>query len=577
MVSISSVTPSKPPKILCNALHVLAFVYVFTLLLPTSAITTQPNTTFINIAAGAGLEFQHTDGKSEMRFFNEYLGAGGGFFDYNNDGHLDIYLVNGIPQTDESKHSQSSTPTNALYRNNGDGTFSNVTTSTGVGDTGYGVGAAVGDFDNDGDLDLYVTNYGPNAFYRNNGDGTFEEASENVGVANTQWGASCAFADVDNDGYLDLYIANYADYRIERDKRCVIRGVWQYCGPGTYPPDADVLYHNNGDGTYTDISNASGVSNVPAYHGLGVVFADYDNDGDQDLYVANDQDPNFLFRNRGDGTFDEVALSAGVGYSDMGKEEAGMGTAFGDYDNDGMLDLTVSNFQKETNTLYHNQGGEYFVDETITSGIGEVTFSYLGWGIAFFDYDNDGYKDIFVANGHVLDNVAEIDRSTTYPQQNLLFRNLGDGTFDDVTNQAGSGLALNKVSRGAAFGDYDNDGDIDILITNWNQTADLLRNEGGNQNNWVQFRAVGVKSNQSAIGARIKIASGGLAQYADVRCGGSYLSFSDLRVHFGLGKSQKVDLLEIRWPSGQIDSAGNLPVNRLYVATEGRGLTQYQE
>ena len=253
-----------------------------------------------------------------------------------------------------------------------------------------------------------------------------------------------------------------------------------------------------------------------------------------------------------------------------------MGTAFGDYDNDGLLDLTVSNFQNETNTLYHNQGGDFFADETITTGIGEVTYSYLGWGISFFDYDNDGHKDIFVANGHVLDNVVEVDRSTTYPQQNLLFRNLGDGTFADVTNQAGPGLAIRKVSRGAAFGDYDNDGDIDILISNWNQPVDLLRNEGGNLNNWVQFLAVGVKSNRSGIGARIKVSAGDLTQIAEVHCGGSYLSFSDLRVHFGLGKAEKVDLVEIRWPSGQIDTAENLAVNRQFVATEGHKLTHFQ-
>lgn len=576
MDSIHSAIPLNPIKLTYKTQSVFALLILYILFCPPDANPSQSDATFINIAADAGLDFEHTDGKSGMRLFNEYLGAGAGFFDYNNDGHLDIYLINGAPQTEQSKDRQPPNPTNALYHNNGDGTFSNVTISTGVGHTGYGVGGAAGDYDNDGDLDLYVTNFGPNTFYRNNGDGTFEDVSVIAGVANTQWGTSCAFADVDNDGFLDLYITNYADYAVERDKRCVIRGIWQYCGPGTYPPDSDVLYQNNGDGAFTDMSTKSGVLEVPAYHGLGVAFADYDNDGDQDLYVANDQDANFLFQNRGDGTFDEVALLSGVGYSDMGKEEAGMGTAFGDYDNDGLLDLTVSNFQNETNTLYHNQGGDFFADETITTGIAEVTYSYLGWGISFFDYDNDGYKDIFVANGHVLDNVVEVDRSTTYPQQNLLFRNLGDGTFADVTNQAGSGLALRKVSRGAAFGDYDNDGDIDILISNWNQPVDLLRNEGGNLNNWVQFRAVGIKSNRSGIGARIKVAAGGLTQFAEVQSGGSYLSFSDLRVHFGLGKAEKVDLVEIRWPSGQIDTTENLAVNRQFTAAEGHGFTHNQ-
>ncbi len=578
MASIRTATEQpKPPKLTYNTLPVFAFLLLSFLFGPSSANTTPSNVTFINSAADSGLDFEHTDGESGMRLFNEYLGAGGGFFDYNDDGHLDIYLINGIPQIDQSKDTQLPIPANTLYHNRGDGTFSDVTSLAGVGDAGYGVGCAVGDFDNDGDLDLYVTNFGPNTFYCNNGDGTFIEVSVNAGVASAQWGTSCAFADVDNDGFLDLYIANYAKYTVEKDKRCVIRGIWQYCGPGTYPPDSDIFYRNNGDGTFSDSSKKSAILNVPAYHGLGVAFGDYDNDGDQDLYVANDQVANFLFQNRGDGTFEEVALLSGVSYSDMGKEEAGMGTAFGDYDNDGLLDLTVSNFQNETNTLYHNQSGEFFADVTITAGIGEVTHGYLGWGISFFDYDNDGYKDIFVANGHVLDNVVKVDRSTTYPQQNLLFRNLRDGTFADVTNQTGPGLALQKVSRGAAFGDYDNDGDIDILISNWNQSADLLRNEGGNLNNWVQFRVVGVRSNRSGIGARIKVVAGELTQYAEVQSGGSYLSFSDLRVHFGLDKSEKIDLLEIRWPSGQIDSARNLPVNQQFLVTEGHGLTHCQE
>lgn len=532
------------------------------------AFTAFADVTFVNVAASSGLNFQHTDGKSGKRLFNEFLASGGGFFDYDNDGDLDIYFVNGTVQVGGGQPQ-----TNALYRNNGDGTFTDVTQSANVGDTGYGVGGTVGDYDNDGDLDLYVTNFGPNVLYRNNGDGTFTDVSVKAKVANSQWGTSCAFADVDNDGFLDLYIANYADYAIEKDKRCEVRGIWQYCGPRAYPPDTDVFYRNNGDGTFVDLSEKSGFLSVPAYHSLGVVFSDYDDDGDQDLYVANDQDPNFLFQNHGDGTFEEVALLSGVSYSDMGKEEAGMGTTFGDYDNDGRLDLTVSNFQKETNTLYHNEGDGFFADVTITAGIGEVTYGYLGWGIAFFDFDNDGYKDIFVANGHVLDNITEIDRSATYPQKNLLFRNLGNGTFEDVTDGAGAGLALSKVSRAAAFGDYDNDGDIDILVTNWNQPADLLRNDGGNQNHWVQIHAIGTESNRSGIGARIKVVSGDLTQYEEIKSGGSYLAFSDLRVHFGIGKAERVDRVEIHWPSGQVDRAANLPINQRLVAIEGKGIS----
>jgi len=544
----------------CLALHLLIFTV--------SVTASQSKVSFIAVTR-SGIDFKHTDGKSGKRLFNEFLGSGGGFFDYDDDGYLDIYLVNGRPQIEPFGKNSS---TNLLYRNNGDGTFSDVTELTGTGNTGYGTGCAVGDYDNDGDLDLYIANFGPNVLYQNSGKGTFTDVSTKSGAANSQWGTSCAFADVDNDGNLDLYITNYADYTVENDKKCYIRGIWQYCGPRSYPPDTDVFYHNNGNGTFTDLTEKSGFLNVPACHGLGVAFSDYDNDGDQDLYVANDQDPNFLFQNQGNGKFEETALLSGVSYSDMGKEEAGMGTIFGDYDNDGLLDLTVSNFQKETNTLYHNEGSGFFADVTTLAGIGEITYSYLGWGIAFFDYDNDGYKDIFVANGHVLDNIAEIDRSTTYPQRNLLFRNLGDGTFENISNQSGSGLTLKKVSRAAAFGDYDNDGDLDILVTNWNQTADLLRNEGGNRNNWIQINVIGTKSNKSGIGTRIKLVTGDLKQYQEVQSGGSYLAFSALRAHFGVGDAGRIDFVEIHWASGHVDRYKDLTVNHRFIATENVGL-----
>jgi len=537
-------------------------------LIPSENVSSTP--IFSEVTLSSGINFQHTDGNSKLRLFNEFLGSGGGFFDYDNDGDLDIYLVNGTDQVGVG--SEKSTP-NTLYRNDGDGAFSNVTDIVNVGDTGYGVGCTVGDYDNDGYLDLYITNFGPNTCYQNNGDGTFTDVSTRAGLANKQWGTSCAFADIDNDGLLDLYIANYADYNLKQDRKCEKGGIWVYCGPRSYPPDADVCYRNNGDGTFTNLSSQSGISDITAGHGLGVTFGDYDNDGDQDLYVANDRDPNFLFRNRGDGVFEEVALILGVAYNDMGDEEAGMGTAFGDYNNDGLLDLTVSNFQNETNTLYGNQNGEFFADATITAGIAEVTYNYLGWGIDFFDYDNDGYKDIFVANGHVMDNINQINQQVMFPQKNLLFRNMTDGTFRKISDQ--TGLALEKVSRAAAFGDYDNDGDIDILITNWNQTPDLLRNDIGNQKNWVQIKAVGTESNRSAIGGRVKVVAGNLIQYQEINSGNSYLSFSDLRLHFGLGDAERVDVLEIRWPSGQIDKSSDLEVNQRYIATEGLGVQVY--
>ena len=549
----------------------IRLLFLLSAMLSASFSTAENAVTFVEVAEESGVHFKHTDGESGKRLFNEQYGSGGGFFDYDNDGFLDIYLINARPQLSEANPERF--PRNVLYHNNGDGTFTDVTHSAGIGDTGYGVGATTGDYDNDGDTDLYLTNFGANVLYRNNGDATFTDVAQKANVADTKWGTSCAFADFDNDGFLELYITNYADYSPLTDKPCDRQGISVYCGPRTYPPQVDSLYHNNGDGTFTE---QSGFSNVPPAHGLGVAIGDIDNDGDADIYVANDQDFNYLFQNRGDGTFKEIGLFAGVSCSDMGKEEAGMGVAFADYDNDGRLDATVSNFQNETNTLYHNEGDNFFVDATIPAGIAEHTHRYLGWGIGFFDYDNDGYKDIFVANGHTMDNIAEVERGTTAPQQNLLFRNLGDGRFADVTAQMGAGFALRKISRAAAFGDYDNDGDIDILVTNWNQTADLLRNEGGNQNNWIQIQTIGTQSNRSGIGARIKVVAGELTQYAEVQSSGSYLAFSDLRVHFGLKAAETVALLEIRWPSGKIETTTNLRANQRFIAVEGKEIVPIQ-
>ena len=520
---------------------------------------------FVDVTESTGITFVHTDGRSGVRLFNEFLGSGGGFFDYDGDGDLDIYLVNGTVQTAEAP---DQTPHNVLYRNNGDNTFTDVTDAAGVGSRAYGTGAAVGDYDNDGDIDLYVTNFGEDQLYRNNGDGTFTDITAHAQVGNPNWGTSCAFADVDNDGHLDLYVANYAAYTPANDIRCEERGVHVYCGPHAYPAVHDTFYKNNGDGTFTDMSSVYRPTDLVPQHGLGVTFGDYDADGDTDLYVANDQDPNFLFQNSGDGNFFEVALISGVCYNDMGKEEAGMGTDFGDYDNDGWLDLTVSNYQTETNTVYHNHDGTFFTDNTITSGIAEVTHGYLGWGIKFFDYDNDGYQDIFVANGHLMDNITRLEKHVTYPQRNLLFRNLGDGRFAQVSSET-DGLALEKVSRGAAIGDYDNDGDLDILVTNCNQGPDLLQNAIGNRNNWIQIQVIGQKSNRSGIGAKIQVVTGTHVQYREVQSGGSYLSFHDLRAHFGVGKAEQIDVLEIRWLSGHTDRGTQLPVNRKFLAVEG--------
>ena len=542
----------------------LASVIIATFINSQYCPTASAEQIFIDVTDTAGVTFVHTDGRSGLRLFNEFLGSGGGFFDYDGDGDLDIYFVNGAIQTDNPPNRAQP---NTLYRNNGDGTFTDVTEAAGVGSTAYGTGATVADYDNDGDLDLYVTNFGKDQLYQNNGDGTFTDVTSHAGVGNPNWGTSCAFADVDNDGHLDLYVANYAAYTPENDIRCEERGVHVYCGPHAYPAVHDTFYKNNANGTFTDMSNLYRPSDLHPQHGLGVTFGDYDADGDTDLYVANDQDPNFLFQNNGNGNFLEVALFSGVCYNDMGKEEAGMGTDFGDYDNDGRLDLTVSNYQTETNTVYHNHDGAFFTDNTITSGIAEVTHGYLGWGIRFFDYDNDGHQDIFVANGHLMDNITALEKHVRYPQRNLLFRNAGDGTFVNVRSET-DGLSLKKVSRGAAIGDYDNDGDLDILVTNCNQRPDLLQNAVSNQNNWIQIQVVGQKSNRSGIGAKIKVVTKTHVQYREVQSGGSYLSFHDLRTHFGVGKAEQIDLLEIRWTSGHIDRVTHLPVNRRFIATE---------
>jgi len=537
----------------------LCWVSLFTGIIPIPA-----EVIFSSVTKSARINFVHSDGHSRKRLFNEFIGSGVALFDYDNDGDLDIYLLNGAKQVP----SADMTEPNQMYQNQGDGTFINVTSDTNLGHAGYGVGCTTGDYDNDGFIDLYLTNFGADALYRNQGDETFINVTQSAEIDNPSWGTSCAFTDINNDGYLDLYVTNYANYDVTLDYQCISRQIHVYCGPHAYSPTPDRLFVNNGHGTFIDQAQQRGINQPLPCHGLGVAVGDYDNDGDSDFYLANDQDPNFLFQNRGDGNFDEIALIAGVAYNGVGKEEAGMGTAFGDYDNDGYLDLTVSNFQTETNTIYHNEGNDFFMDLTITTGMAEQTYNYLGWGIKFFDYDNDGWQDVFVVNGHVMDNINQLEPNVTLPQKNLLFRNMLNGTFELVNGT--DGLNIKKVSRSAAFGDYDNDGDIDIIVTNWNQSPDLLRNEVGNRNHWVMFKTIGVKSNQSGIGSKITVTTENLTQYREVRSDGSYLSASDLRVHFGLGTAGAIKQVEIQWPSGQTDHHKNLSVNQEYTLIEGQ-------
>ena len=521
---------------------------------------------FTEATAQAGIRFKHSDGRSGQKFFLETLGAGAAWFDYDRDGDLDIYFVNGanLPGAELDV-----SPSNALYRNNGDMTFTEVTREAKLGDGAYGFGCCVGDYDNDGWRDLYVTNFGANVLYRNNGDGSFSDVTKSAGVGDEGWGASAAFADYDKDGDLDLFVANYLDYRLEDNTICYRGDLRVYCPPADFTGAADVLYENRGDGTFVDVTRESGVFSSEG-KGLGVVWGDYDGDSYPDLFVANDTTADMLYRNNGDGTFMDVALFVGVALGAKGIPMGGMGTSFGDYDNDGRLDIVVTNFQDDPNSLYHGEGDGTFADASYASRLGGVSLPYVGWGVDFVDLDNDGLVDLFVGNGNIYDNVEKFDPGYTYPQRNLIFRNRGDGTLDEISNHCGPGLNLIKVSRGAAFGDYDNDGDIDILITNSNQTPDLLLNESSNQNNWLNLKLVGTASNRDAIGARVMLFAPGLEpQLREVKSGSSYLCQSDMRLHFGLGDAPSVTRIEIRWPSGLEETFEGVTPNQFLEIREG--------
>ena len=516
---------------------------------------------FVDVTQEAGIHWKHVDGRSGQKYFMETLGSGAAFFDYDADGDPDLYFVNGAPLPG---YVSQEIPTNCLYRNNGDGTFTDVTEKAGVGDTGYGHGCAVGDYNNDGKLDLYVTNYATNRLYRNNGDSTFTEVAESAGVTEPRWSTSCAFADYDRDGNLDLYVVNYIVFDIDENPWCGLRekGIRAYCEPDNFTAQSDTLYRNNGDGTFTDVTKTAGIYNTTG-KGLGVVWADYNNDGAADIYVANDSTENLFYRNNGDGTFEEVGFMVGVALSENGAAENGMGTTFGDWNNDGWFDLTVTNYAQQTNTLYHNDADGFFTDATATTKTAQRTYPYLGWATAFIDYDNDGYQDLFVANGHLHENLAELGQEGTYGQRNLLFRNNSNGTFTEISETLGPGMKLTDVSRGATFADYDLDGDIDIVVTNSNTAPRLLRNDGGNRKNWLQIRLTATNGSTDAIGGRVKITTGKLTQTREVRSGDGYLSQQDLTLHFGIGDSEQVDSIEVQWQTGAKQLIGSVPANQV--------------
>ena len=523
----------------------------------------QMSVQFVDTTAEAGITFKHINGASDRQFYLETMGSGAAFLDYNNDGDLDLYIVNGAPLPG---FETTTPPTNILYQNNGNGVFTDVTAVAGVGDTGYGMGCVAADYDNDGDSDLYVTNFGENLLYQNNGDGTFTDATAHAGVGNGQrWSSSCAFVDYDHDGNLDLYVVNYLDYDIAKDRDWYDpRGRRIYSNPQVYAGISDTLYRNNGDGTFTAVTKQAGVYNDDG-KGLGVTCGDYDNDGRIDIYVANDTTPNFLYRNVGDGRFVDIGPFAGAAYNEHGVAEGGMGVDFGDYNNDSSLDIFVTNFSNETNTLYHNTADGALIDFTNIAGLGEASFLKLAFGTKFFDANNDGTLDLFVANGHLYPTESD---ALEYAQTDQLFINTGEGTFVDVSEGSGEYFSTKRVGRGAAFGDYDNDGDTDIFVVNLNQEGILLRNEDGNKYNWLMIKVVGVKSNRDGIGARIEVITRSHSQMKEVQAGSSYLSGHDLRLLFGLGTETKAETVKIIWPSGAEQTLEDVEANQLLVITE---------
>jgi hypothetical protein len=522
---------------------------------------------FTDVTEQSGIDFMHVYGEGHLQTILQTTGAGVCFFDYDGDGFEDLYLVNGYA-LDAADDERS---TNALYRNGGDGTFADLTAVAGVGDDRFGMGCAAADYDGDGDLDLYVTNYGPNLLYRNEGDGTFADVALQAGVDDSAWSVGTAWADYDGDGDLDLFVGNYLDFDLEspsaRSLVSLREGFRLYPGPRDYDGLPDVLYRNEGDGTFADISAEVGL-NPHLGKAMGCGFGDYDNDGDQDLFVANDRTPNQLYRNDG-GAFADVALWAGVAYNEAGNESGAMAVDFGDYDNDGLLDLLVTDFIFEYNALYRNGGDGSFVDMSVGAGLAAPSFSMVAWGASFFDYDNDGYLDIFVANGHVHENIDVLSESLTFEEPNQLFHNEGDGTFADVSTRSGAHFLGAQVSRGVAFADYDNDGDIDILVLNVGAAPNLLRNDGGNRENWLGVRLIGAGSNRDAIGGRVQVATGSLAMVREVHSGSSYLSQNDLRLFFGLGGRDVAERIRIRWPGGQMDELENIPANQMLLIKAG--------
>jgi hypothetical protein len=525
---------------------------------------------FVDVARQAGVVFHHTNGASPDKHLAETMGSGGLFFDYDDDGWIDIFLVDGGSFADPAVARQAR---HRLFHNRGNGTFEDVSGRAGLTHHGYGMGACAGDVDGDRLPDLYVTAAGRNALYRNRGNGTFEDVTARARVGDTRFGASCAFADLDRDGDLDLWVVNYVAADPGHSPYCgnARQYVRYYCHPLNFEPLPSVVYRNDGRGVFTDVTAGAGVGVLPG-NGLGVTIVDYDDDGWPDVFVANDTMPNFLFRNTGTLRFEETGLVSGVAVAADGTARAGMGIDAGDYDGDGRIDLVITNLDFEMHTLHRGLERGLFAYATLESGIGYPTLPFVGFGTAFFDYDNDERLDIAIANGHILDNAPQFRAGSTYRQRTLLFRNTTGRRFADVGRTSGQALVAERVGRGLATGDIDNDGDLDLLITNNGEDAELLRNEGLPGSHALLLRLRGAGGNNAAVGARVRVTAGAVAQRRDVNAGSSYLSQSDLRVHVGLGAATQADRVEVLWPSGKVETLSAVAADQLVTIEEGRGV-----
>lgn len=523
---------------------------------------------YFDVTAQSGIDFVHHNGASGRYYLVETVTAGMGVLDYDNDGDLDLYFVNGASLPGSSYENP---PRNALFRNDGGLHFTRVSDEAGASDAGYGLGCAMGDYNNDGFVDIYVANMGDDVLLKNNGDGTFSDVTKAAGLGDPRIGAGCAFADFNNDGWLDIFVANYVICPLDQPKECTRLGVRLYCDPSTfedlYPPQPASLYFNNGDGTFRDASVSSGIAAMEG-RGMAVCCTDFDNDGDVDIFVANDVSENFLWQNNGDETFDEVGAFSGVAYDEHGREQGSMGCDFGDYDCDGAFDLIVTSYQRQTNTLYHNLGGGSFEDVTIREGLLPGSMENVSWACFFFDYDNDADQDILIANGHLQPNIQQLEPAITYPASNQIFQNR-NGVFVDVSTQTGPGLAVKKSTRGGVYGDLDGDGDLDLAFSNSEDGATLLENRLQDGNGWINIRPQGVDSNRDGIGARISVIAGGKTQVIEVRAGGSYQSCYSAWPHFGLGEAKRIDAIEIDWPSGRKDHYEDVAINQTVILKEG--------